>query len=100
MYNQLSKKRIEHIRRELLLEKRESAPLRIPIFREGRILWLLEPDSAIYKEVASKQQLHGGRFVFYSDITSESPSLTVDDFEIVPALFGFVPPQAPSIKAP
>src|SRR5207247_9187786 len=35
------KRRVEHIRHNVLLEMRDSIPLRVPIFREGRILWLI-----------------------------------------------------------
>jgi hypothetical protein len=83
----------------VLLEMKDTAPLRVAVFREGRILWLVEPDSAVYKQLAATQQLKGGKYVFYSDITSESPSITIDGFEIVPALFGFLPQQARTIAA-
>jgi hypothetical protein len=96
LYNNVKQKRVEHVRRDVLLDMKETAPLRVPIFRQGRILWLIEPDSAIHKQIAATQRLSGGKFVFYSDITSDSPSFMVDDFEIVPALFGFLPPQARS----
>ena len=99
LYNDTKKKRIEHIRRDVLLEMKDTDPLRVAIFREGRILWLVEPDSAVYKQLASTQQLKGGKYVFYSDITGESPSITIDGFEIVPALFGFLPQQARTIAA-
>ena len=58
--------------------------LEIPIFREGRILWLIEPDSAFHKHVAAAQTLLGGKYVFYSDITRESPPFTIDDVRITP----------------
>lgn len=98
LYNGLKNKRVEHIRRDVLLDLRETAPLRVPVFRKGRILWLIEPHSPIHNQLAGVQQLHGGKFVFYSDITPESAPFIVDDFEIVPALLGL--PQVQSMKAP
>jgi len=72
---------------------RNSIPLRVPIFREGRILWLIEPDSAFHKQLASVQKLSGGKYVFYSDITADSRSFGIGEFEIFPTLFGFLPRQ-------
>jgi hypothetical protein len=100
LYNNIPKTRIEHVRRDILIEMRNSIPFRIPVFREGRILWLVEPQSAILREISTKQKLNGGRYVFYSDITPDSPSFTLGEFEIVPALFGFIPPQARSFRQP
>src|SRR5262245_32919217 len=98
LYNDLRKKRAEHVRRDALLDMREMEPLRLPVFQEGRILWLIEPDSPIHKELASTQSLKGGKYVFYSDITKDSQSFKVDDFEIVPSLFSFLP-QAARVNA-
>ena len=83
--NNVPKKRFEHIRRDVLLDLSETVPLKIPVFREGRILWLLEPDSAIQKELAGRQKLNGGKYVLYTDITPDSPPFMLDEFEIVPA---------------
>ncbi|HEY2383277.1 MAG TPA: hypothetical protein VGK48_19040 [Terriglobia bacterium] len=86
LYNGGAKNRAERIRRDQTLEKREEgAPVKVPVFREGRILWLIEPQSAIYRQLASTQKLNGGRYVFYTDITADSPPIRIDDFEIVPA---------------
>src|SRR5262249_51332259 len=68
LYDNINRKRLEHIRRDVLLEMRDLYPLRIPLFREGRILWLIEPNSAVQAEIASKQRLEGGKYVFYTDI--------------------------------
>jgi len=100
VYNDASKKRAERIRRDAVLEVREVPPLRVPIFREGRIIWLIEPDSAIYKQLASTENLHGGKYVFYSDITKDSSVFHLDDFEIVPSLFGFLPQAARAAATP
>jgi hypothetical protein len=93
LYQDIPRKRFERIRRDIRLDVRSVAPYRIPIFREGRILWLIEPQSDIHRQIAATQQLKGGRYVFYSDITPESSAFMVDEFEIVPTLFGFMPPQ-------
>jgi hypothetical protein len=100
VYNDAAKKRAERIRRDAVLEVREIPPLRVPIFREGRILWLIEPDGPIYKQLASTQNLHGGKYVFYSDITKDSSMFRMDDFEIVPSLFGFLPQAARAASTP
>ena len=69
LYNGGPNKRVEHIRRDLLLEMRNtSRPLIVPVLRECRILWLIEPQSAIYKQLAATQPLHGGKYVFYTDV--------------------------------
>jgi len=95
LYNDTKKKRAERIRRSALLELRETEPVRVPIFQEGRVLWLIEPGSAIQKQLAAAtQSLKGGKYVFYSDITKDSPAFKVDEFEIVPSLFGFLPQAA------
>jgi hypothetical protein len=60
-------------------------PFRIPVFRAGRILWLLEPNSRVLKELAGAVKLTGAKYVSYVDITRDSPSFTVDGFEIVPS---------------
>jgi len=85
LYNNASPKRAERIRRDQSLEKRETAPLKIP-FREGRILWLIEPDSAFQKQLAKATKITMGKYVSYSDITHDSAPFTVDGFEIVPQL--------------
>ena len=84
LYNNSIPKRIDHVRRDRVLEAREGATLELPIFREGRILWLMEPGSAFHRQVAAAQKLSGGQYVFYSDITPESPPFLVDGFKIVP----------------
>jgi hypothetical protein len=78
-------RRVEHIRRDVLLDVSEAAPLRVPIFREGRILWVLEPGSAIQRELSAKQKVNEGKFVSYSDITRDSPAFILDGFEVAPA---------------
>jgi Dolichyl-phosphate-mannose-protein mannosyltransferase len=84
LYNTSPLKHVEHIRRDKVLETGGTRPLEIPIFREGRILWLVEPGSKFHKEVAAVQNLSGGKYVFYSDITAESSSFMIDGFQIVP----------------
>ena len=97
LYNNGTKKRAELIRRDAALDIREIEPLRLPIFQEGRILWLIEPGSALHKELASSQNLIGGKYVFYSDVSKHSTPFRIDGFEIVPSLFSFLP-QAGRLK--
>jgi hypothetical protein len=100
LYNNPASKHVDHIRRDQVLEVRAApvtaevhdgkrgvpidSPLELPIFSEGRILWLIEPGSAFHKEVAAVQKLGGGQYVFYSDITPESPPFVVEGLKIVP----------------
>jgi 4-amino-4-deoxy-L-arabinose transferase-like glycosyltransferase len=100
LYNDTPKKRVEQVRRDIRLSVRDVAPLRVPVFREGRILWLIEPYSEVHRQISARQKLNGGRYVFYSEITPDSPAFVVGEFEIVPALFGFIPPQVRTINDP
>jgi 4-amino-4-deoxy-L-arabinose transferase-like glycosyltransferase len=84
LYNDIQPKRVERIQRNATMETRETAPLQLPIFREGRILWLIEPGSAFQKRLAAVQKLAGGKYVFYSDITPDAPPFTIDDIQIMP----------------
>jgi hypothetical protein len=77
------KKKVERVRRNTKLELK-SNPLRISIFREGRILWLLEPNSRYVAELAKATPLQGGNNVYYTDITPDSAPIVLDGFEIVP----------------
>jgi hypothetical protein len=100
LYNNIPQKRAERIHREASLEVRDKAPVRVPVFQEGRILWLIEPNSAIYRQVAASQHLSGGKYVFYSEITKDTPPFRVDEFDIVPSLFGFMPQARAGASAP
>jgi hypothetical protein len=86
LYDNGKPKRVERIRRDLSLESRQIEPLEIPIFREGRILWLIEPGSAFHQKLAMAQNLGAGKYVFYSDITRDSPAFTIDGVRITPKL--------------
>jgi hypothetical protein len=99
LYNDQTKKHVERVRRGNVVEASETVPLRVPIFRDGRILWVIEPDSEIYKQVAAAQKLSGGKYVFYSDVTADSPAFTIDQFEIVPAMSALTS-QASGAKNP
>jgi hypothetical protein len=78
---------LERIRRDTVLETR-NFPLRVPAPREGRILFLLEPGSGIYADLAKSVPLQGGTYVSYVDIRPDSPSITIDGFEVVPSSSG------------
>jgi Dolichyl-phosphate-mannose-protein mannosyltransferase len=84
LYNDQTKKRVERVRRGNVLDASEM--LRVPVSRQARILWVIEPESEMYKQVAAAQKLSGGKYVFYSDVTADSPAFTIDHFEIVPSL--------------
>jgi hypothetical protein len=80
-------KRVELVRRNKTLESKANPP-RIPIFSEGRILWLIEPGSRYLTELAKSGPLKGGNNVYYTDITPDSPPILLDGFEIVPSTTG------------
>jgi hypothetical protein len=85
LYNGPQQKKATLVRRDQVIEERnDRMPLAVPVFREGRIIWVIEPQSAIYKQLAATQKLQGGKYVFYTDITMDSPPIRVDDFVIVP----------------
>jgi Dolichyl-phosphate-mannose-protein mannosyltransferase len=91
------RKRVDHIRRDKLLETKQTSPIRLQLFQEGRILWLVEPGSEIYNQLASVQKLNGGKYVFYSDVAADSPAFMIGDFEVVPASFNVLLPGAKTI---
>jgi hypothetical protein len=100
LYNGAANKRAEHIRRDVVMEVRHTArPVTVPVFRECRILWVIEPQSAIYKQLAAIQPLQGGKYVFYTDVTPATQPFMIDEFQIVPALYGFLPAQGRSQSA-
>lgn len=100
LYNGAQQKQAEHLRRDQVIETRnKGVPLRVPVFREGRIIWVIEPESAIYKQLAATERLQGGKYIFYTDITKDSPSIRIDDFDIVPTEPGSVPAQGRSMSA-
>jgi len=78
-------RRFGHIRRTTVLGYRDSPPFKIPVFRESRILFILEPNGRILRELAGSVKLSGARYVSYVDVARDSPSFTVDGFEIVPS---------------
>lgn len=88
LYNELKEGRGERIRRDAVLEARNGSPVTIPVPREGRILWLIEPQSEIHKAIAARGPLQGGQYVFYSDITPDAAPFKVDRFEFVPTIPG------------
>jgi hypothetical protein len=85
--------RVDHIRRDLRLESKETLPLRVPLFSEGRILWLVEPGGAIYRQLAATQKLNGGKYVFYTDLTPDSQPFMISEFEVAPSSFNVLRPD-------
>jgi hypothetical protein len=84
LYQAPDKKHMEQIVRDRRLGFRFD-PLTIPIFGEGRIFWLIEPDSRNLAELRKSLKLEGGNAVYYTDITPDSPPILLDGFEIVPS---------------
>jgi hypothetical protein len=80
---------VQHIRRDVVVNKLENASIKLPLFTMGRILWVIEPQSEFYRKVASVYKLSGGRYVFYTDLGGDAPPVNLDGIEIVPSPFGF-----------
>jgi dolichyl-phosphate-mannose-protein mannosyltransferase len=75
---------VQRIRRDAVVETIENNSVKLPISKGGRVLWLVEPDSEVFKQLASVYKLSGGRYVFFTDITADSPSITLKGVEIIP----------------
>jgi hypothetical protein len=75
---------MQRIRRDVVVETMENKSIHLPLLKGGRILWLVEPDSEVFKQLSSVYKLNGGRYVFYTDIASDSPSITLKGVEINP----------------
>jgi hypothetical protein len=75
---------VQRIRRDLVVDTIENNAVKLPILKGGRVLWLVEPDSEVLKHLSSDYQLSGGRYVFYTDISGDTPSVTLKGVQIVP----------------
>jgi hypothetical protein len=75
---------VQRIRRDLVVDTIENHAIKLPIVKGGRVLWLVEPDSDVSKQLSSVYQLSGGRYVFYTDITADTPSITLKGVQIAP----------------
>ena len=69
---------VQRIRRDAVIETLVNTPVTLPIKKGSRIIWLIEPQSEFYRKLSSLYKLNGGRYVFYTDMTGESASLTWD----------------------
>ena len=84
LYSNGSTTGVQHIRRDKVIEKFESDSVELPIASNSRVLWLVEPQSDVFKQLDSVYKLNGGRYVFYTDIAGDSPSVRLKGVEIVP----------------
>jgi hypothetical protein len=84
LYSRDGINRVERVRRDAVVDQSDSHPGRLPIFRSGRVLWLVEPNSEVLRQISSVYKIGGGRFVFFTDITPDSPSINLKGVEIVP----------------
>ncbi len=82
--SRMEHKSLQRIRRNTVVEARDALALSIPVFAQGRLLWLLEPDGPMYRNLASVANLNGGRYVSYIDITPDFAPFDADGFKIVP----------------
>jgi hypothetical protein len=84
LFSRGSSNGVQRIRRDAVVETIESHSFKLPLLKGGRILWMVEPDSEVFKRLASVYRLNGGRYVFYTDITDDTPSVTLNGIEIIP----------------
>lgn len=83
---------VERVRRDAYLGKLENDFVRFTIPTNCRILWLIEPQGDLYRRLSSAHRLvEGRRWVFYTDISSDSPPIRLDGIEIAPSPFGLAP---------
>jgi hypothetical protein len=75
---------VQRIRRDLVVDTIENDAVSLPVPKGGRVLWLVEPDSEVLKHLSSVYHLSGGRYVFYTDITNDTPSMTLKGVQIGP----------------
>jgi hypothetical protein len=80
---------VQLYRRDSLIRKSENTTVRLPVFTYGRILWLIEPQSEIHRQLDAAYELGGGRYVFYTDLNGEYMPVHIDGVEISPAPFGY-----------
>jgi hypothetical protein len=84
LYSRGSTSGVQRIRRDTVIETIENNSVKLPIVENGRVLWLVEPDSEVFKQLSSVYKLNGGRYVFYTDITGDTPSIRLNGVEIAP----------------
>jgi dolichyl-phosphate-mannose-protein mannosyltransferase len=84
LFSRASTNGVQRIRRDLVVDTIENNAVKLPILKGGRVLWLVEPDSEVLKHLSSVYQLSGGRYVFYTDISGDTPSVTLKGVQIVP----------------
>jgi hypothetical protein len=86
LHDLLSSPRVQHIRRDRVLETRDGPVPQVPIPRGGRVLWLLEPDGPFQRALkAAHPTLMGGAHISYFDVAREAESFRVMNFEFVPS---------------
>jgi hypothetical protein len=84
LYNRASSSGVQRIRRDAVINTIENNSVQLPIVKNGRVLWLVEPGSDILKQLSSVYKLSGGRYVFYTDTSGDTPSVRLNGVEIVP----------------
>jgi len=82
LYSRDNTSGVQRIRRDAVIST-ENKSVQLPIVKNGRVLWLVEPGSEVLKQLSSVYKLNGGRFVFYTDITGDTPSIRLNGVEIV-----------------
>ena len=84
LYNRDTTSGVQRIRRDAVIDTTDNNSVQLPIVKNGRLLWLVEPGSEVLKQLSSVYKLNGGRYVFYTDITGDTPSIRLNGVEIVP----------------
>jgi hypothetical protein len=76
--------RAQHIHGNRVVESVLGEPVRVPVPRLGRILWLLEPGGMFHKELLGMRALHSGQRVLYEDVAGDATPFRVFDYEFFP----------------
>jgi hypothetical protein len=84
LYKMGGRNGIEHVRRDVIVDKTGTTSPRLPIPKNARILWVVEPQSEIYNQIAAAYKVSGGQYVFYTDTAGDSAAVTLQGVEIVP----------------
>jgi Dolichyl-phosphate-mannose-protein mannosyltransferase len=77
---------VRHVRRDRTLEMTSTAPLQVPVPRQGRIIWLLEREGPFHR--ALKQfvpALEDGEDLSYTDMTADAQPFSVMGFDFIPS---------------
>jgi 4-amino-4-deoxy-L-arabinose transferase-like glycosyltransferase len=84
--DQANPKSALRVRRYASLQSVVGEPVRVPVPRGGRILWILDRTSPFYEQLCLARCTGGGQYVVYTDLSlEETAPFNVLGFEFIPA---------------